>query len=139
MLQQDGIVVHFDDSKAIDVWADEFKVEEVLTNYMSNAIHHIGGTKEITITMTPKGNVVRISVFNTGTPIPEEDLERLWEKFFKVDKSHSRQYGGSGIGLSIVKAIMDAFHQQCGVLNHADGVEFWFELDSEAQKTDSTD
>ncbi len=133
MLQQDDISASFDCRGPVYVWADEYKVEEILTNYMSNAIHHIGGEKIIRIFLTRGADSVRISVFNTGTPIPEEDLPRLWEKFYKVDKSHSRQYGGSGIGLSIVKAIMDAFHQQCGVINHEDGVEFWFELDTKVQ------
>ena len=61
------------------------------------------------------------SVFNTGQPIPEEDIEKIWVKFYKVDKARTREYGGSGIGLSIVKAIMDSFHQRCGVINHEDG------------------
>ena len=130
MLEKEEIAVEFAQNTPVDVWADEYKIEEVLTNYMSNAIHHIGGEKQIRIWITPKEDVARISVFNTGTPIPDEDLARLWEKFYKVDKSHSRQYGGHGIGLSIVKAIMDALHQACGVENHEDGVEFWFELDT---------
>lgn len=132
MLQKDEIEIQFLNNGPLDVWADAYKVEEVLTNYMSNAIHHIGGEKRIVVSITQRQDVARISVFNTGEPIPEEDLKRLWEKFYKVDKSHSRQYGGHGIGLSIVKAIMDALHQQCGVENHSDGVEFWFELDSSA-------
>jgi signal transduction histidine kinase len=48
-----------------------------------------------------------------------------------VDKARTREYGGSGIGLSIVKAIMDSLHRECGVINHSDGVEFWMELESE--------
>lgn len=63
------------------------------------------------------------------SPIPEEELEAIWTKFYKVDKARTREYGGSGIGLSIVKAIMESFHRECGVINHQDGVEFWFELD----------
>ena len=62
------------------------------------------------------------------TEEPEEDLDKIWVKFYKVDKARTREYGGSGIGLSIVKAIMDSLHQQCGVINHEDGVEFWMEL-----------
>ncbi len=72
--------------------------------------------------------VVRTSVFNTGKPIPEADITHIWEKFYKVDKARTREYGGSGIGLSIVKAIMDSHGQACGVINHEDGVEFWMEL-----------
>ena len=72
---------------------------------------------------------VRVSVFNTGSHIPEEDLDQVWDKFFKVDKARTREYGGSGVGLSIVKAIMESFHQAFGVYNTEDGVVFWFELD----------
>jgi signal transduction histidine kinase len=70
-------------------------------------------------------------VFNTGNPIPQEELDKIWIKFYKVDKARTRSYGGSGIGLSIVKAIMDSFHRECGVINHTDGVEFWMELENE--------
>ena len=76
-----------------------------------------------------RGSLVRVSVFNTGDPIPEEDIDKVWTKFYKVDKARTREYGGSGIGLSIVKAVMEAFHQECGVINRENGVEFWFELD----------
>lgn len=109
--------------------ADEFKIESVITNYLSNAIHHVneGGIIEIKAEAADKD--VRVSVFNTGTPIPEEELEHIWEKFYKVDKAHSRTYGGSGIGLSIVKAVMEAHDMPYGVLNHTDGVEFWIKLE----------
>ena len=71
---------------------------------------------------------IRTCVFNSGEAIPEESLSRLWEKFYKVDKARTREYGGSGLGLSIVKAIMESLHQQYGVRNYDDGVEFYFEL-----------
>ena len=72
---------------------------------------------------------VRINVFNSGDPIPEEALEHLWEKFYKVDKARSREVGGSGVGLSIVKAIMEALNNSYGVVNYENGVTFYFELD----------
>ncbi len=130
--QQHGIALSFSQEKPIYVWADEFKVEEVLTNFMSNAIHHADGEKRIVISLAEGAERVRVSVFNTGMQIPKEELTQIWEKFYKVDKARTREYGGSGIGLSIVKAIMDSFHQQCGVRNLEDGVEFWFELDNRA-------
>ena len=74
-------------------------------------------------------DLVHVSVFNTGKCIPEDELDKVWIKFYKVDKARTRAYGGSGIGLSIVKAIMDSMHRECGVRNREDGVEFWFELD----------
>lgn len=133
LLKQNGISLTFQTDMPMYVWADEFKVEEVMTNYLSNAIHHAQGEKRIDIKYTPMEGRVRISVFNTGERIPEEDLERIWIKFYKVDKARTREYGGSGIGLSIVKAIMDSFHKNCGAVNHADGVEFWFELDTRSK------
>ena len=71
---------------------------------------------------------MRISVFNTGKQIPEEDIGSIGEKFYKVDKAHTREYGGSGIGLSIVKAIMESLNGSYGVKNYINGVEFWIEV-----------
>ncbi len=131
MIQQKEAKVNFAVDAPVHVWADEFKIEEVVTNYVSNALNHLEGEKEIEICIRPKGeNQVRISVFNTGTPIPEADLPNLWNKFYKVDKARTREYGGSGIGLSIVKAIMESLHQEYGVQNYDNGVEFWFTLDT---------
>ena len=132
LLNQNGIQLDFDSSQPMYVWADEFKIEEVITNYLSNAIHHAEFEKKIAIYYTQKEDCVRVSVFNTGKPIPEADLENVWIKFYKVDKARTREYGGSGIGLSIVKAIMESHHRDCGVINHENGVEFWFELDTES-------
>ena len=110
------------------VWSDELKIEEVLTNYISNACNHLEGKKIVEIKAEQNDDKIRISVFNTGKQIPEEDMERIWEKFYKVDKAHTREYGGSGIGLSIVKAIMDSVNGSYGVKNYTNGVEFWIEL-----------
>ena len=129
LLEQNGITAEFAETEPAYVWADEFKIEEVMTNYLSNAIHHADFEKKISVFYTRKEDCLRISVFNTGTPIPEEDLPNLWIKFYKVDKARTREYGGSGIGLSIVKAIIEGLHQQYGVQNYDNGVEFWFTLD----------
>ena len=128
LMEQKGIRLELENPEEAWVWGDEFKVEEVITNYMSNAINHADGEKVIRVFYTRFEDKLRVSVFNTGQPIPEEDIDKIWVKFYKVDKARTREYGGSGIGLSIVKAIMDSFHQQCGVINHEDGVEFWMEL-----------
>jgi signal transduction histidine kinase len=132
--EQSGITLKYQRQGSIYAWADEFRVEEVLTNYMSNAIHYAAGPKEIRVTTQYRKGLVRVGIFNTGNQIPPEEQERIWTKFYKVDKARTREYGGSGIGLSIVKAIMESFHQQCGVENHPDGVEFWFELESDVEK-----
>ncbi len=130
LIQQKGAAVEFSCDHPVYVWADEFKIEEVVTNYVSNALNHLAGENKITITIQELEETVRVTVKNTGQPIPEEDLPNIWTKFYKVDKARTRAYGGSGIGLSIVKAVMDSHHQECGVQNAEDGVKFWFELDS---------
>ncbi len=129
LLQQKEATLVFDQETPVLVWADEFKIEEVITNYLNNALNHLGGERRIEIRLENLGQEVKVSVFNTGTPIPEEELDKLWTKFYKVDKAHTRSYGGSGIGLSIVKAIMDSHNKECGVENRPDGVSFWFTVD----------
>ncbi len=132
LIQQAEASVDFIADEAVYVWADEFKTEQVIRNYLTNAIHHVQNEKRIEIRVISNGGTVRVTVFNSGRPIPEEDLEKLWDKFYKVDKAHTREYGGNGIGLSIVKAIMESFHQKYGVNNFENGVAFWFDLDAEA-------
>ena len=129
LMEQKGIRLELENSEEAWVWGDEFKVEEVITNYMSNAINHADGEKRIDIQLEKKEKTVKITVHNTGEQIPEEDLSKLWDKFYKVDKARTREYGGSGVGLSIVKASMEQLGQPYGVYNCEDGVSFWFELD----------
>lgn len=127
--RQKDISVIAEEYSPISVWADEFMVEEVFGNYFSNAMNHVAGDRVIDVKLAVTGDKVRISVFNTGRPIPEESIEHIWEKFYKVDKARTREYGGSGIGLSIVKAIMEGMNQKYGMQNYDNGVEFWFELE----------
>jgi signal transduction histidine kinase len=133
LMEQSGIRVTDFPNMPIYVWADEFLVEEVITNYLSNAIHYAAGSKEIRIFYEKKDDCVRVNVFNTGSNIPESDIDKIWTKFYKVDKARTREYGGSGIGLSIVKAVLESLHRECGVRNEQDGVTFWFELDTSNQ------
>ena len=129
LLEQHQIRLDFSEKMPMYVWGDEFKIEEVLMNYLSNAIHHAKGEKRISVSYSEQETSVRVHVFNTGDPIPNQALPEIWTKFYKVDKARTREYGGTGIGLSIVKAIMQSHKQDFGVTNHIDGVEFWFELD----------
>ncbi|MDD3338889.1 MAG: HAMP domain-containing sensor histidine kinase [Lachnospiraceae bacterium] len=130
LIQQKEARVSFEYADPIYVWGDEFKVEEVVTNFMTNALNHLDYDKKIDVKILEQEGTVRVSVFNTGDPIPDEDIDKIWIKFYKVDKARTREYGGSGIGLSIVKAIMDGMNQTCGAKNYDNGVEFWFTLES---------
>ena len=137
LCKQKEIKVIMEESPCIYVWADEFMVEEVFGNYFSNAMNHVAEERVIDVKYKIKDNLVRISVFNTGEPIPEESLSDIWEKFYKVDKARTREYGGSGVGLSIVKATMEALNREYGVINYNNGVEFWFELETAGENNES--
>ncbi len=134
VFKQKEVQLSLDLDDNIFVWADEYRIEEVVTNYVSNALNHVcipegESAPRICITAKRAEGRIRVGVFNTGKPIPESDIDHIWEKFYKVDKARTREYGGSGIGLSIVKAVMDSMNSPYGVINYENGVEFWFALD----------
>lgn len=127
--EQKQAKVRFRQTEPLYVWGDEYKIEQVVRNYVSNAFNHLAGDMVVEVKIEVKDGIARTTVFNTGKPIPEEDISHIWEKFYKVDKAHTREYGGNGIGLSIVKAIMESLHRKYGVENYDNGVAFWFELE----------
>lgn len=133
LFEQNEIKVELMPEAPLYVWGDEFKIEEVVMNYISNAIHHAkedkDGRKKIKVSFEKKEKSVRVFVFNSGNQIPEESMGKLWDKFYKVDKARTREYGGNGIGLSIVKAIMESMKNAYGAENKENGVVFWFELE----------
>jgi len=157
LARQAGVSLLFSEEEPVYVWGDPFLIQEVIQNYYSNALHHAEEPpsalpqtpspvsdgkayadetapgeplrKVIDIRCDQREEHVRVTVFNTGKPIPEDALPHIWEKFYKVDKARTRAYGGSGVGLSIVKAIMDLHHRGYGAENYENGVAFWFELD----------
>ena len=135
MLEEKNVTVVCNQVEQVTVYADEFYIDQVVTNYFTNAIKHVeevNGRKQISINIckTDEGKV-RISIFNTGNNIKNEDLDRIWKRFYKVDESRNRDDGGTGIGLALVKAIMNNYNERFGVENKEDGVEFYFELPSD--------
>ncbi|MCM1159386.1 MAG: cell wall metabolism sensor histidine kinase WalK [Bacteroidales bacterium] len=133
LLQQNKVTLHFDNETPLYVWGDEFMIEEVYTNYLTNAIHYTPEGGNVYISMEQKGTILRINVFNEGSRIPEDELEKIWIKFYKVDKARTREYGGSGIGLSIVAATMKLHGRDFGAYNRENGVVFYFELEEAKQ------
>ena len=138
MIGQSGASeVVFDESSQVSVWADEFMIEEVITNYLTNAIHHVRQGGQIKIFYEyPADNKIRINVYNDGEQIKESDLGKLFIKFYKADAARTREYGGSGIGLSIVEVIMKRHKNNYGVYNSENGVTFFFELDMQEKPGD---
>ena len=141
MLEEKGIKeVKFNEDKPVMIYADEFYIEQAFTNYFTNAIKHtkdVNGEKyiEIKIKENKNNDTVRISVFNTGDTLSDEDLERIWGRFYKVDGSRNRSDGGSGIGLALVKAIMNNYNSKYGAINKENGIEFYFDIQTINKKT----
>ena len=134
MIEEKQAEIKFDENEDIRVFADDFYIEQVLTNYLTNAIKNVKemyGEKYIKISneINKEENKVCIKVFNTGKQISEENLNRIWNRFYKADESRHREDGGTGIGLAFVKAIMSNYDNKYGVKNLENGVEFYFELD----------
>jgi len=115
--------------KNIIVQGDSYRIEEVINNLISNAIRHTPHNKTIVIAISMQENKVLIQIENEGSYIENEDLDRIWDKFYKVDKSGNKQLGGTGLGLSIVKNILLLHKSNFGVLNTDIGVCFYFTLD----------
>lgn len=132
LIDEKNVKVQLNIEKPLYVYADEFYIEQIVNNYFTNAIKHveeINGEKIIKINSEIKeNNKVRITIFNTGEKIKKEDLTRIWNRFYKVDEARNREDGGTGIGLSIVKAIMNNYKNEYGVQNKENGVEFYFEI-----------
>ena len=139
MIEEKNTKVEFDTEDKINVYADDFYISQIITNYLTNAIKHVKEVDgenyiKITNTIIPEREKVRITVFNTGNKIAEENLSRVWNRFFKADEARNREDGGSGIGLSIVRAIMNNYGTDYGVENKENGVEFYFEIDTIKEK-----
>ena len=129
LLAGDGLRLEMDIPEGLLVKADLDLIEQVINNYLSNALNHLDGRKLLRVSAEHIGAKIRVTVFNSGQPIPAASLERIWTSFYKVDKSRTREYGGTGLGLSIVRAIQEAHGNAFGVENLPDGVAFWFEVD----------
>lgn len=131
LINQKNIHVINDIETPMFAWADEFKMEEVISNYITNAIHYTDENGQIKIWAEVIDSEIKISVYNSGSNIPEGDIDKIWIKFYKVDKARTREYGGSGIGLSIVAATMEAHGKDYGAYNVEDGVVFYINLDAD--------
>mgnify|MGYP000882752064 FL=1 len=131
LFTEKGISIDLNYEKDLLISADRELMEKAVNNYITNAINHIEGKKQVRVCAEKNGTGVKISVFNTGKHIPEEDLSHIWDVFYKVDKARTRQYGGHGLGLSIVKLIAELHGGITGVENVNEGVIFFIEIPDE--------
>lgn len=126
LYSKDNLNIKITQKGNLDIYSDEFKVERVITNYLTNAINHVNKSHEININIEELETTIKFEIFNKGENIPEEDIGSIWDRFYKVDKARTREYGGSGIGLSIVKENIKSLKGTVNVENKKDGVLFSF-------------
>lgn len=115
-------------SASIIINANKILMEKVFSNLIGNAIKYSPPKAVINITVQKQQNKYLFSIENSGTHIPEEAMSKLFEAFYRVDTSRSRQTGGSGLGLYIVQKILQQHNSHCDVCNTENGVVFFFEL-----------
>ncbi len=128
IFEENDIKVTFNEEKELFVRGDVFRIGQVFNNYLNNAIKHVDSNKKIEITIEETESIAKISVYNSGEHITDENMSRIWTRFYKTDSSRNREAGGTGLGLSLVKAIMTRHGNNFGVKNVENGVSFYFEL-----------
>jgi two-component system sensor histidine kinase VanS len=131
VIEEKSITMEFSLVENTLINADWNRMEQVMTNFITNAIRHVNTDGTIYIRMTEVDSFIRVEVENTGSSIPEEDLSKIWDKFYKIDKSRTRKLGGTGVGLSIVKNILLLHGFNYGVENTEAGVKFYFIIPKE--------
>lgn len=135
LIEQDGYNIIFDYKENVYINADELRISQVIYNLVNNAVNHVGEDKTVIVTQTVKNGKVKVEVTDHGEGIPPDKLEDIWERYYKVDKEHRRGVIGSGLGLSIVKSILDAHNARYGVMSTlGKGSTFWFVLDADSVK-----
>lgn len=129
LVKKDGYAVSFHYDKEVTVNADEIKLTQAYYNLLINAINYTGADKTVRVRQTVSGDSVRVEVSDTGDGIREQDLPYIWDRYYKIDKNHRRAVTGSGLGLSIVKKIIELHGGKYGVASApGKGTTFWFEL-----------
>lgn len=129
LTEQDGYDIQFSYAEEVQVLADEIKISQVVYNLINNAINYVGEDKQVLVKQVVDGDKVRIEVCDHGCGIAKEDLPYIWDRYYKVDKTHKRSVIGTGLGLSIAKSVLLMHQAQFGVESEkGKGSTFWFEL-----------
>ncbi len=127
-MEEKHLQVSIDVDSSIFVKANRSRIEQVVVNLLSNAIRYTPDGEKIQVSVIAMEDTVKVEIENTGNPIPEDSLEKIWDRFYRLDASRSRHTGGTGLGLSIVKNILDLHHAEYGVYNTTNSVVFYFNL-----------
>lgn len=129
LIDEQGIEIEFFVPEEVDVIGDRLKIQQVLYNFLSNAIKFVGDDKKLVIQILLDDDTARFEISDHGIGIQPEELQYIWDRYYKIDKHHARNPGGTGLGLSIASAILKAHDTDFGVESTlGEGSTFWFTL-----------
>lgn len=129
LLTQTECTVKFEYNKDVYVFYEQSKLETIIYNFLSNAINYCGDDKTVIVRQTLEKEYVKISFIDHGIGIAKEHINDIWNRYYKINKNHDRKQEGTGIGLAIVKSVLDRYGAEYGVESEeGKGSEFWFKL-----------
>ena len=130
LLREEGYQIEFKRGEDVKVMGDSLRIKQVILNLMNNAVSYGGNKKEITVSLSETDSGVLCSISDSGPGIPAEELEYIWQRYYRVSNNAGRSpSGGSGLGLSIVKEILTLHGAEYGVASQLGiGTTFWFQL-----------
>ncbi|HYO41926.1 MAG TPA: ATP-binding protein [Candidatus Limnocylindrales bacterium] len=123
-LARRSIAMELDAPDGLAVRAHPDELTQVLANLLQNAVRYTPRDGRVRVIVDRDGALARVRVANTGPGIPPEDLPRVWERFYRVEKSRDRERGGAGIGLAIVKQLVESVGGRVGVVSGGGWTEF---------------
>ena len=129
LVLHDGYTITLEAGQDAMVMADRLRMTQVLYNLINNAINYAGADRAVLVRQTIENGTVKVEVIDHGEGIPAESLPYVWDRYYKVDKNHRRSTVGAGLGLSIVKGVLEAHGAEYGVASTVGrGSDFWFRL-----------
>lgn len=129
LIQSNEIEIEFLTPDDVTVNGDRIKIQQVIFNYLSNAVKFVGNDKKLILQILLEDDGARFEVTDHGVGIKEDDLEHIWDRYYKIDKHHARNAAGTGLGLSIASAILKGHDAEFGVISTiGEGSTFWFKL-----------
>lgn len=135
LVEQKGYTIRFEPQEHHMVMADEARIGQVLYNLLGNALTYTGDDKTVDVRQSVRNGYIRIAVHDSGKGIPPEELPLIWNRYYRADESHKRAVIGSGLGLSIVRSILEQHRIPYGVdSREGEGSTFWFEAPEYVEK-----
>lgn len=137
--EKEGYQFIFKQTKPLMIQADRAKMEQVIYNLINNAINYTGKDNKVTIKVKESKDSIRVQIIDTGKGIKEEDLDVIWDRYYKSSKKHKRNAFGTGLGLSIVKNVLEHHHFNYGVTSKINkGTTFFFDVPKQPPKPKKT-